>query len=49
MDTTATEEVVNVVMDHIPFLELESLEYKVIKFPLDKNFAAYKNNLNKNA
>ena len=48
MDTTATEEVVNVVMDRIPFLELESLEYKVIKFPLDKNFAAYKNNLNKN-
>lgn len=45
MDTTATEEVINVCNTYETKL---SLEYKVIKFPLDKNFAAYKNNLNKN-
>ena len=45
MDTTATKEVWNICesFERVPFDE-----YKLFEYALDKNFAAYKNNLNKN-
>ena len=45
MDTTATKEVINVCER---FESKPAAEYSLIQFELNKNFAAYKNNLNKN-
>ena len=44
MDSNATEEVINVCER---FESKSAYEYSLIQFDLNKNFAAYKNNLNK--
>ncbi len=45
MDTTATDEVIN---ECEKFENRQHNEYSLIQHPLEKNFAAYKNHLNKN-
>ena len=45
MDKNATQEVINVCEQ---FESKQASEYSLIQFDLNKNFAAYKNNLNKN-
>jgi len=45
MDKTATQEVISVCER---FESKQATEYKLIQFDLNKNFAQYKNNLNKN-